>query len=151
MQRNAADYGVAASSGGVERGAVFHTGRRTGRDQDRLCADRKEREMTDAVKREQVIEWARLAGMDDMMSESRIAMLADFAIFARAIAFMDGMSVPHDAPIAPRADAEKDAALTDEQIIEIFRDHYTEEPGDAEPDHILPFARAILAAKEKKS
>jgi hypothetical protein len=50
-----------------------------------------------------------------------------------------------------RADAEKDAALTDEQIIEIFQDHYTEEPGDAEPGHILPFARAILAAKEKKS
>jgi hypothetical protein len=44
-----------------------------------------------------------------------------------------------------------DAALTDEQIIEIFHDHYTEEPGDAEPGHILPFARAILAAKEKKS
>jgi hypothetical protein len=45
-----------------------------------------------------------------------------------------------------RADAGKDAALTDEQIIEIFQDHYTEEPGDAEPGHILPFARAILAA-----
>jgi hypothetical protein len=50
-----------------------------------------------------------------------------------------------------RADAGKDAALTDEQIIEIFQDHYTEEPGDAEPGHILPFARAILAAdKEPK-
>jgi hypothetical protein len=50
-----------------------------------------------------------------------------------------------------RADAGKDAALTDERIIEIFQDHYTEEPGDAEPGHILPFARAILAAdKEPK-
>jgi hypothetical protein len=46
-------------------------------------------------------------------------------------------------------EAEKDAALTDEQIIEIFHDHYTEEPGDAEPGHILPFARAILAAKDQ--
>jgi hypothetical protein len=54
------------------------------------------------------------------------------------------------APTPERADAEKDAALTDEQIIEIFQDHYTEEPGDAEPGHILPFARAILAADKGK-
>jgi hypothetical protein len=48
-----------------------------------------------------------------------------------------------------RADAGKGAALTDERIIEIFQDHYTEEPGDAEPGHILPFARAILAANKE--
>jgi hypothetical protein len=40
----------------------------------------------DVVTREQIINWYRLSGMDDMLSESRIAMLADFAIFAREAA-----------------------------------------------------------------
>jgi hypothetical protein len=48
-----------------------------------------------------------------------------------------------------RADAEKDAALTDEQIREIWlRETGFDE--QAAPFAILEFARAILAAKEKK-
>jgi len=38
----------------------------------------------DAVTREQIIKWYRLSEMDDLLTESRIAMLGDFAIFARA-------------------------------------------------------------------
>jgi hypothetical protein len=53
------------------------------------------------------------------------------------------------APTPERADAGKDAALTDEQI----RDIWLRETGfdeQAAPFAILEFARAILAAKEKK-
>jgi len=38
----------------------------------------------DTVTREQIIKWYRLSEMDDLLTESRIAMLGDFAIFARA-------------------------------------------------------------------
>jgi hypothetical protein len=34
-------------------------------------------------------------------------------------------------------------AMTDEQIIDIYQDHYTD-PDDMDPSHILPFARALL-------
>ncbi|WP_250533484.1 hypothetical protein [Caballeronia sp. AZ10_KS36] len=49
-------------------------------------ADAAGDESKDVVTREQIVDWARSAGMNDMLSEGRIAMLADFAIFARAAA-----------------------------------------------------------------
>jgi hypothetical protein len=62
---------------------------------------------------------------------------------------MESTSQYDAAGASERADAEKDAALTDEQIREIWlRETGFDE--QAAPFAILEFARAILAAKEKK-
>jgi hypothetical protein len=73
----------------------------------------------------------------------------DFVWLVHNPKFAEGTEF-YAAPTPERADAEKDAALTDEQIREIWlRETGFDE--QAAPFAILEFARAILAAKEKKS
>ncbi len=71
----------------------------------------------------------------------------DFVWLVHNPKFAEGTEF-YASPTPERADAGKDAALTDEEIVKLW----IERPRDI-PEHrnVLAFARAILTAKEKKS